>query len=154
MPSTNTPIITIPPANKAAGKPGGSLLAGVTGAAGGAISAPIGIPIEAKLTTLAKVVIVMFIFMFVRSLEVKESLIPMDDRVAEKNHQHRRHPQKRTKRQFVFGIFSPRQNESDAQDAADQRAGQQSQQGPLPTQECAGHQHHFHVAESHALFSA
>src|SRR5580704_8357912 len=61
----------------------------------------------------------------------KQRLIPIYDRRAEKDHQHRRHAQKRAEWQFVFRIFSAREDKQQAKDAAEHRAGENRQQSTL-----------------------
>src|SRR5437660_7191527 len=85
----------------------------------------------------------------IRSPRPQEPQIPVDDRVAEHEHDGRAHGEEYPERDVT--LLAPEQ-ERDVHQAAEHRRREHRQQHTLPTDERPNHRHHLDVAAAHRLF--
>src|SRR6059058_5601885 len=85
----------------------------------------------------------------IRSPRPQEPQIPVDDGVAEHEHDRRAHGEEYPERDVT--LLAPEQ-ERDVHQAAEHRRREHRQQHTLPTDERPNHRHHLDVAASHRLF--
>src|SRR2546429_3704756 len=84
-----------------------------------------------------------------RSPRPQEPQIPVDDGIAEHEHDGRAHGEEYPERDVT--LLAPKQ-EGDVHQAAEHRRREHGQQHALPADERAHHRHHLDVAAAHRLF--